>query len=87
MGTIAFLMIFGVANAGLFGLPWYTALVGALALSLHSFIELRGYHSRLANVGFSTFGQALMLASPRDNFIVAGLAYSMGVAVRLVMLG
>ena len=85
MQILAFLVVFGTANAALFGLPWPTLLIGALTLSAISLAEHRRYRARFAAVGMSDVFQTFAVSNSGASLIACVGAYALGSLVRLVV--
>jgi hypothetical protein len=82
MQILAFLAIFGTANAALFGLPWPALFVGAVTLAAISFVEHRRYRARFASVGMSEVFQSFAVSNGGVSLVACAGAYALGSVVR-----
>jgi hypothetical protein len=78
-------IIIGTAGLGYFGAGWWTALIGALALTALSYLELSALRPRLAAVSGSYLFEAAVQARAGHSLLAAGAAYGWGALVRLVL--
>jgi hypothetical protein len=82
---LAFTAIAGCVIAGLTGVPFWSFLLGGLCLSLISLWDHEKLRLRFTAIGATGMLAMANLASAADNFLVAGVAWSLGAVFRLVL--
>ena len=77
--------ILTTAVLGYVGAPWWTALVGALALTALSYLELSALRGRLTSVGGGYLFDAAVQARAGHSLLAAAAAYGWGALVKLAL--